>query len=156
MITFYNVERATKHLAKKIYKTTLKLFKQADIFELEVEVVSSDEMQKINREARNVDSVTDVLSFPSLEISCLPVTKGQFPEDINLETNRLMLGEIILCMDKITEQAEEFGHSLTREAGYLFLHGLLHLLGYDHIEEDDRVKMREKEEAVLEKLKITR
>ncbi|MEG2456755.1 MAG: rRNA maturation RNase YbeY, partial [Clostridia bacterium] len=95
MITFYNVERATKYLAKKIYKTTLKLFKQADIFELEVEVVSSDEMQKINREARNVDSVTDVLSFPSLEISCLPVTKGQFPEDINLETNRLMLGEII-------------------------------------------------------------
>lgn len=156
MLNIYNADKATEKLIKKIYRKALKHFKQSDIFEIEVEIVSADEIKTINREMRNTDSVTDVLSFPSIEIKNLPITKKQYPLDIDCDTDRIMLGEIVMCMERIQKQAEEYGHSITRESGYLFLHGLLHLLGYDHIEENDRIKMREKEEAILSELNIKR
>lgn len=156
MIDIVNADAATIKLLKRIYKATLKHFKQKDIFLVEAQTVSADEIQRLNRETRGVDSVTDVLSFPSLELSSLPVNKADYKEDTDPESGRVILGEIVMCMEKIASQAEEYGHSMVRETGYLFLHGLLHLLGYDHTTDDDRAKMREKEELILGSLKIDR
>lgn len=156
MLNFYNSNDEIYQLAKDIYSATLNYFSQKDIFEVEAEIIMAEEIQAINLEARGVDSVTDVLSFPSLEISKLPVSKKDFPFDINPDTGCIMLGELVMCMERIREQAEDFGHSITRETGYLFLHGLLHLLGFDHINEDDKVVMRKHEEAILSALNINR
>ena len=110
----------------------------------------------MNKNERGVDKVTDVLSFPTLVIKSLPVTKKQFPTDIDYESGKLMLGDIIICYEKVKEQAAEYGHSEEREAAYLTLHGILHLLGFDHIEDADRVVMRKHEEEILNSLGITR
>lgn len=156
MIEFYNADAETVGLANRIYKETLKHFGQEDIFEIEAEIISAEEMRALNAETRNVDSVTDVLSYPSLEIKSLPVAVSDFPYDVDPDSGKLILGELAMCMEKIEAQAEEFGHTKTREAGYLFLHGLLHLLGFDHIEEADKAVMRSHEEAILNGLNILR
>jgi metalloprotein, YbeY/UPF0054 family len=156
MIEFLNADSEMQKLLKRIYKAAMKHFKQKDIFVVEVKTVDDLEIRRLNRELRGVDSVTDVLSFPSLEISSLPVKKTAYADDVDPESGRIVLGEIVMCMEKIVSQAAEYGHSVVRESGYLFLHGLLHLLGYDHIEEVDRAKMRAEEEAILNTLKIVR
>lgn len=156
MLNFYNANDDVKQLADSIYSATLEHFAQADIFEIEAEIISAEEIQSINLETRGVDSVTDVLSFPSLEIKKLPILKKDYPFDIDPDTGNIMLGELVMCMERITEQAEDFGHSLTRETGYLFLHGLLHLLGFDHMKEEDKTVMRQHEEAILDVLNIKR
>lgn len=156
MITIYNASSDTEKLITDIYNCTIAHFNQSNIFEVEVEIISADEMKSINNETRNINEVTDVLSFPSIKILSLPITKKQYPLDINCDTGKIMLGEIVLCAESIKAQAIEFGHSITRETGYLFLHGLLHLLGFDHIDEDDRKIMRKKEEAILSELNIKR
>jgi probable rRNA maturation factor len=98
----------------------------------------TDEMiQTINKQWRTIDAPTDVLSFPLLDGDG-PVTEGE-----------LLLGDIIISVERAIVQAEDFGHSLTRELLYLFTHGMLHLLGYDHHDETERCTMREKEEALL-------
>jgi probable rRNA maturation factor len=97
-------------------------------------------IQEINREWRNQDSVTDVLSFPMLD----DIAKWH-----DLPQDELLLGDIIISVERAEEQALKFGHSLERELLFLFTHGLLHLLGYDHIEECDRLKMRSHEEKLL-------
>lgn len=146
-----------RHLIKKVYKATLKYFSQPDIFEVEVSVVGEDVIKEVNRSERNVDSVTDVLSFPAVDIGKnLPVKKSDYPLDIDPDSGKLLLGETLMCMQKIRSQAEEFGHSEEREAAYLFLHSLLHLFGYDHMTDADKAEMREKEEAILTICKIER
>lgn len=129
--------------------------------EAEIETVfgSEEEIRAVNRQNRGVDAVTDVLSFPCLSLSAgsyAPFTPQNFPLDCDPESGRVFLGSIFICERVAARQAEEYGHSERRERGYLFLHGLLHLLGYDHIEEDDRVRMRAVEEAVLAKIGLTR
>lgn len=122
----------------------------------EVVFVDGDEIRRLNREMRGVDSVTDVLSFPSLEdIRGVKLKKENYITEIDEEGN-LFLGSIALCTARAAEQAEEYGHSYEREIYYLLTHGLLHLLGYDHIEEEDRREMREREERVLSKLNLSR
>lgn len=98
--------------------------------------VSKDKIKKLNKEFRNVDKVTDVLSFPMYE--------GKIPNLPEIE-----LGDVVICMDKIKAQAKEFGHSEERETYYLFVHSMLHLLGYDHMNEKEKKKMRAMEEKVL-------
>ncbi len=157
MLRIYDADRATRSLIKKVYKAALKYFGQADIFEVEISVVDEDEIREVNRAEREVDSVTDVLSFPAIEIcKNLPVKKADFPLDVDPDSGKLLLGETLMCMQKIKSQAAEFGHSEEREAAYLFLHSLLHLFGYDHMTDADKAEMREKEEAILSKLHIER
>ncbi len=109
--------------------------------EVEVSLVDNEQIQAINREQRQLDVPTDVLSFPLGE-------NGQF--DQNPVTGAYMLGDIVISMERAVAQAEEYGHTLQREVGYLTVHSMLHLLGYDHVQGGlEAVRMREKEEAVM-------
>lgn len=135
----------------------LKIQKQPDYIEVEVMFVEDEEIREINRENRNVDKVTDVLSFPSLDIEFGEIIdKDKFKAEIDYETGNIMLGSIVICLDQAKRQAEEYNHSLKREVAYLTVHGILHLLGYDHMEEDEKAVMREREEAILNTLGYTR
>ncbi len=119
----------------------------------EVEFVSREEIRELNARTRQTDKVTDVLSFPMLgEIKEL--SPENYPYDCI--GGKVMLGSVVICEDVAKEQAEEYGHSEIREKTYLFVHGLLHLLGYDHIEESDRAVMREAEERILSAIGIGR
>ncbi|MDE6442106.1 MAG: rRNA maturation RNase YbeY [Clostridia bacterium] len=125
---------------------------------LSVEIVTVDEQEikRLNNELRSVDSVTDVLSFPSLDgIFGKELKKGDFPADLDEEGN-LFIGSIAICLKRAEEQAEEYGHSVEREINYLAAHGICHLLGYDHMVDEDKKVMREKEERVLAKLNLKR
>lgn len=105
-----------------------------------VSFVDDNEIKNLNRDYRNVDKVTDVLSFPM---------------DEEYE-DKIILGDIVINMVRVLSQAKEFGHSNRRELSYLCVHSTLHLLGYDHIEEEDRIIMRAKEKEIMDKLKIYR
>lgn len=111
--------------------------------EISVTFVDNEEIRKLNSQYRNKDTATDVLSFPMGE-------NGVY--DINMETGAKILGDVVLSMEKAIEQANAYGHSLQREVAYLTAHSVLHLLGYDHIESMDRVRMREKEELIMTEL----
>ena len=108
-------------------------------------------IQEINKQYRNIDRATDVLSFPMFE-------KDELDKKIqeNDFENEDILGDIVVSVDKVKEQAIEYGHSFERELSYMIVHGFYHLMGYDHIEENDKKIMREKEENILEKLSISR
>lgn len=111
--------------------------------EISVTFVDTEEIRELNRNFRNIDKVTDVLSFPQF----------QFPADIPQE-GVVLLGDVVICMEMIEKQAKEFSHSEERETLYLFTHSMLHLLGYDHIKEDDKALMRKAEEKVMNELGI--
>ena len=114
---------------------------------INVVLTNPENIRKINKEQRNIDKETDVLSFPMFEKD----------EIINIPDNMLdVLGDIVISIERVKEQANEYGHSFERELSYMVVHGFYHLMGYDHMEEDDKIKMRAKEENILKKLKITR
>ena len=116
--------------------------------EVDVSLVDNEQIRQINNEQRHIDMTTDVLSFPLGE-------NGKY--DTDPETGAYMLGDIVISLERAAAQAQEYGHSFQREVGYLTVHSMLHLLGYDHETSPlDERKMREKEEAVLEKLGIAR
>lgn len=129
-------------------------------YEVEVNVVITDdeEIQKVNKEYREIDRATDVLSFPMVEYE----KSGDFSkveEDEMLfhpETGELMLGDIMISIDKVYAQAEEFGHSVERELGFLTAHSMLHLCGYDHMEEEERQIMEAKQKEIMDLLQIYR
>ena len=111
--------------------------------EVSLSIVDKDTIHKLNKDYRNVDRETDVLSFPMDE------------EAFDNEGSPIfLLGDIVICLDVARNQAAEFGHSLEREMMYLICHSTLHLLGYDHIEEDDKAKMRAKEKEVMKNLGV--
>lgn len=113
-------------------------------YEVCVTFVDNDTIRMINKEHRDIDNITDVLSFPLGE-------NGVY--DKNPETGNFMLGDVILSVEKAVSQAEEYGHTLNREAAYLTVHSILHLLGYDHVNGGlEQVRMREKEEAVMQQI----
>ena len=115
--------------------------------EVSISFVENDEIQKLNKEYRKKDQPTDVLSFPLVERGQLE--RGQAPFEIPL-------GDIVVSTAKVMEQAREYGHSYLRELAYLTVHGMFHLLGYDHINQEEKTIMREKEESVLNSINITR
>lgn len=116
--------------------------------EISVKFVNDDEIHELNREYRNVDRSTDVLSFPLGE-------NGVY--DINNDTGAKMLGDIVISIDHAVMQAEQYGHSLEREIGFLTVHSMLHLLGYDHENGGlEAVRMREREETTLTQLGLKR
>lgn len=122
---------------------------------VEVEFVSPLEMKNINSETRGIDKETDVLSFPMLD-EIMPFTKKNYRYDYDSDVDAVRIGSIIICKEIAKTQAEEYGHGVRREEAYLFLHGLLHLLGYDHSGEEDTKSMRAAEERILGKLNIKR
>ena len=111
--------------------------------EISVTFVDNDEIQKLNAQYRDKDAPTDVLSFP------LGVD-GDY--DVNHDTGAKILGDVVLSMEKAVEQADAYGHSLDREVGYLTVHSVLHLLGYDHMVPAEKRIMREREENVMRQL----
>ena len=125
---------------------------------LAVEFIFTDEeeIRRLNRELRSTDRVTDVLSFPALDgIKGKALKRRDYPCDIDDEGN-LFVGSIAVCKKRAAEQAEEYGHSYRRELNYLLVHGIMHCLGYDHMTEEEKSEMREKEECILGKMGITR
>lgn len=130
-------------------------------YEAEINVIltNNEEIKNINKSYREVDAPTDVLSFPMVDYE----TPADFShledssEDyFNPETGELLLGDIIVSVEKVTAQAQEYGHSKERELGFLIAHSMLHLFGYDHMEEEERRIMEEKQRMILDKLGITR
>ena len=120
--------------------------------QVEVTFVTDDEIRVLNREQRDIDRVTDVLSFPMLEY----VTAGDFAflenEDIGCfepDSGELLLGDIVISLDRAMAQAEEYGHSLKREIAFLTAHSMLHLFGYDHMEDAERLEMERMQEEIL-------
>ena len=125
-------------------------------FPCEIDVLLTDDpgIRAINREMRQVDRPTDVLSFPEFEL-----TPGELPgpEDADPGTGLVPLGDMVISMEHVAAQAKEYCHSQRRELAYLVTHSVLHLLGYDHLDEGSQKKqMREREEAILAELGITR
>lgn len=138
-------------------KVVCRTLKQAVRLSAEICFCSKEEIIKLNAETRGIDSVTDVLSYPAAGVTAGEIVKRRnYPFDVDPETNSVFLGSIMICTDRAKEQAEEFGHSFGREIYYLAVHGLLHLFGYDHMEEADKAEMREKEEEILTILDKTR
>ena len=121
-----------------------------------VTFVDPERIREINHDFRNVDSVTDVLSFPMIDGFAADASPAKLLGCVDPETGALELGDIVICVDRAREQAADYGHSVRRELGYLSAHGMLHLLGYDHEYEEERAEMRQREEQALGALKITR
>ncbi len=133
-------------IRKKAEKTITEVLRVENISEnaeVSLSIVDKETIHKLNKDYRNVDRETDVLSFPLDE------------EGFDNEGNPLiLLGDIVICLDVAEDQAADFGHSLEREIMYLICHSTLHLLGYDHIEEDDKKVMRSKEKEVMKNLGV--
>ena len=123
-----------------------KLHDLDDMTEVDITIVDDEEIHQLNRDYRNVDRSTDVLSFA--------LDEDDEDEPELLEGQLHLLGDIIISAETATRQAEEFGHGLEREIVYLAVHGLLHLLGYDHMVEEDKVIMRAKEEEALRAINL--
>jgi len=145
------LEKENEKIVKDILKTCFETEELTNT-KLYVNVIFTnlENIRKINLEYRNIDKATDVLSFPMFEQKELLElkTKDALYEEV--------LGDIVISVEKVEEQANEYNNSFQRELAYLLVHGFYHLMGYDHIEENDKRKIRKKEEYILEKLKITR
>ena len=140
---------------KTIEKVLKQCFKEEGLEEsnlyITITLTNPETIKEINREYRNIDNATDVLSFPMFE-------KDELEEKLNNNffKHEEILGDIVISIQKVEEQAEEYGHSFERELSYMVVHGFYHLMGYDHIKEEDKEKMRPKEEKILNELKILR
>lgn len=139
---------------KKAVETTLDTLEWGGVAcQVSVTITDNEKIKEINSLYRNIDRETDVLSFPIIEFSPegeALVTEGDY------EGDTLLLGDIMLSLEKAKEQSEEYGHSLIREVGFLTLHSALHLMGFDHIEENDAVIMRKFEKEIAEKMDLRR
>ena len=121
--------------------------------EVDVSVTSDAGIQEINREHRQIDAPTDVLSFPLVDYgrpADFSHVEEQAEDYFNPETGELMLGDIVISVDKVEEQAEKYGHSQRRELAFLVAHSMLHLCGYDHMEEEERLDMEARQRAILD------
>ena len=153
-IIYQDIEENSKY-EKTIKKVVEKCFEEEGISAsklcLTITLTTPENIKKINKEYRNIDKETDVLSFPMFEKQELDeiIAKRKFEhEDV--------LGDIVISIARVEEQAKEYGHSFERELSYMVVHGFYHVMGYDHIKEEDKQKMRPKEEKILNALKILR
>jgi len=135
----FKIQKSTEDLLEKVIETSLKLENMSLDYEISVSFVTNDEIRELNSQFRNIDKETDVLSFP-------------FEDEF--ETGIRILGDIVLSVEKAMDQAEDFGHTVERELAYLTAHSTLHLMGYDHMNDDDKSIMRQKEKAIMKALQI--
>ena len=149
-IEFLDIEEDDEY-SKIIEKVVEKCFEEENLLKthlyLSVILTTPNQIQEMNNTYRKINKATDVLSFPMFEKDEIPNIISEIEEP---------LGDIVISIEKVKEQAEEYGHSFERELEYMVVHGFYHLMGYDHIELVDRTEMRAKEEIILNKLNITR
>ena len=154
-ITYLNIEKGKEDWERIVEIVLKKCFEEEGLIDskliMTITFTTQEEIRKINKKYRKIDKATDVLSFPMFE-------KAELDEKIKNKDFLYedVLGDVIISIDKVKEQAEEYGHSFERELSYMLVHGFYHLMGYDHIEEEDKKIMRPKEEKILNELKITR
>lgn len=147
-----------KEIADKVINAALDYEECPYEAEISLTLVNNESIHKINKEFRQIDRPTDVLSFPMIEYKA----PGEFDfleecdDCFNPESGELMLGDIIISLDKVEEQAANYGHSLLREYAFLIAHSMLHLMGYDHMTEDEAKIMEAKQTEILESINITR
>ncbi len=139
--SIHPVDEALMEEVERAVKMSLQLERNSLDYEVSVSFVTNEEIHELNRDYRGVDRPTDVLSFQMDE------------EEVYGEMD-VVLGDIVISMEKALEQAEDFGHSLTREVVYLTVHSMFHLMGYDHMNEEEKAEMRGKEKAVLKELGV--
>ena len=130
-------------------------------YEVQVNIIltNNEEIHQINLEHRGVDAPTDVLSFPMIEYaypSDFTVLEAEGMDSFDPDTGELLLGDIVISVDKVIEQSEKYNHDVKREYAFLIAHSMLHLFGYDHMEELERETMEHKQEEILSRLNITR
>ena len=147
-----------EELAKKVIEEAIEYVDCPYETEVNLLLTMNEEIHQMNLEFREIDRPTDVLSFPMVDYD--EAGEFDFLEDafeyFNPETGELMLGDIVISKEKVISQAEEYGHSTEREYAFLIAHSMLHLFGYDHIEEEERILMEEKQKGILEHLQILR
>lgn len=147
-----------EELARKVVEAALDYVACPYEAEVNLLLTMNAEIQEMNQNFRQIDRATDVLSFPMVDYE----EAGNFEflegadEYFHPESGELMLGDIVISKEKVLSQAEEYGHSIEREYAFLIAHSMLHLFGYDHMEEEERAVMEEKQEEILEQLKICR
>lgn len=124
--------------------------------EISLSVVSEETIRQVNHEFRQIDQVTDVLSFPMIEYGDRTPAEGVQQGEVNPDTDEVCLGDIMICYVRAMQQAAEYGHSLERELAFLTVHSMLHLFGYDHMEPAEEAQMLEKQKKILEGIGITR
>ncbi|MGL4798548.1 MAG: rRNA maturation RNase YbeY [Cellulosilyticaceae bacterium] len=156
---FFESQPGLLEKVEAVVKEALKVEQVPYETEISLTVADKEEIREINQAHREIDKATDVLSFPQIE----PMANGVIEWDeldetmyMNLDTDELMLGDIVLCHEVAKEQAESYGHSFEREVCFLVAHSMFHLLGYDHMNEEDEKLMIAKQEEVLKNLGITR
>ncbi len=142
-----------QELSNAVYK----ILNQKEDITAEIIFVDKEEIHSLNNRFRNVDRVTDVLSFPTLDnIRGKVLNKKDYLNDLTEDGKSIFIGSIAICLDVAKEQAVEFGHSTEREIMYLLCHGLLHLFGYDHMTDEDKTEMRGLEDKIMDLIKIYR
>lgn len=142
-----NVAQEYEHAITKALEVAAQIHKIKTIVQVSVSLVGDQEIQDINKDYRGIDKITDVISFALDEGEEFSIIDG--PEES-------LLGEIVICLPQTLRQAEEYGNSVERELCYLTVHGLLHLLGYDHMNEEDKTSMRVEEEKIMNLLGLAR
>lgn len=154
------VTEELENIIKNVIEYALKEEQVNISCEISIIFIDNEEIKVINKENRNIDKVTDVLSFPMLDYPKGKVFKEVYCncefEESDLDDGNLVLGDIALSLERAKEQSIEFGHSFLREASYLTVHSVLHLLGYDHMEEEEKACMRKREEEILNKFELIR
>lgn len=156
--TDISFEISYKEIAEEVVQAALDYVECP--YECEVNILLTDNkgIQETNKDMRNIDAPTDVLSFPMIDFQ----SEGDFSNvenDISLfnaDTGELLLGDIMISLEKVKEQADQFNHSLTREYAFLIAHSILHLSGYDHMEEEERVCMERIQDEILQHIGYTR
>ncbi|MBQ7717893.1 MAG: rRNA maturation RNase YbeY [Clostridia bacterium] len=134
-------------LIKKAVRYVIEHSKMSGDYEISVTITDNGKIKEINREFRDIDKETDVLSFPMLEFS-----EPEVPFEEEEAEADMPLGDIVISLEKAASQAAEYGHGTEREIAYLTVHSMLHLLGYDHMEDEDRLKMRAREKQIMKGL----
>lgn len=153
-IEYLNMEPNEKY-EEIISKVLNKCFEEENLpqnkLSLSITLTDLKNIRNLNCKHRNIDKETDVLSFPMFEKE--EIDKKVAKNDFQIED---ILGDMVICIPKVEEQAEEYGHSFERELSYMVVHSFYHLMGYDHMEEEPKKEMRQKEEYILKQLGITR
>lgn len=127
--------------------------------EVNLTLVDNEEIHTINREYRNIDRPTDVLSFPMLSYEAagdFSKLEDNYDDNFNPDTGEILLGDIVISVDKVAEQADSYGHSQKREYAFLIVHSILHLFGYDHMTPEEAAVMEAKQSQILDEMNITR
>lgn len=150
----YNDDNSIEEIIRQAVEKAFKDFQKDHQIEVFVLLTNNEVIREINKEQREIDNPTDVLSFPLLDM--IEGVGTLLPEDINPETNRLMMGDMVISLERAKEQSIEYGHSYEREVGFLATHGALHLMGYDHDTQEKEQLMFGLQEDVLKNIGLER